>query len=100
MTIQQIYSEAKKAFINYQNNRNAYVLKNRLLQLADEMVGIETSDDPDVSNILTKEQVEIFKKGFIIPQITDAVRNPKEFGYLLSVESSGSLLTQFEPYVE
>lgn len=52
----------------------------------------------DLAFEMTDIDVNFFIENYIKPQFAEYVENPIRNGYLLSLESSGSLLNQFLPY--
>ncbi|MBW6491002.1 MAG: hypothetical protein K0B15_07375 [Lentimicrobium sp.] len=90
MKEQEIYEKAKRLFTDFENGIiDIDLFQSSLTDLARHL------------NFLTScYTIDDFVAEYIKPQFDDYRDDPKRYRYLLSVYSSGSLLTQFEPYQE
>lgn len=79
------YNSAKNLFIKFNNGEIS------LSDFTNALCKLATLMD------LSKEQLNAFVNDYIISQTNAYKLNPRKYGYLLSVYSSGSLLTQFQP---
>ena len=89
MKATEYYKKAKHFFTRFSNNEITFDI------LIDHLVDITNYHDD-----YTSEQKEYFIKEYILAQDEEYRNNPTKNAFLFSLTSSGSLLTQFEPYVE
>lgn len=92
-TIQQISEEAKHHFQQF--NQGFYALNEFKAHLT--LLAYDLGRTPN-SGFYPGQDTEWFIQEYIDAQFELYKSDPKKYAYLLSLQSSGSLLTQFEPY--
>jgi len=91
MTQEELYEEARSLFKAFEEDKLAVDLfRFKLIELSVKAVN---------EGIFPVDMYPYFLE-CLLSQFNSYTKNKNECGYLLSVNSSGSFLTQFEPYYE